>query len=100
MAKGAPVVLSVDVVKRSGERPTEQYERAKLERSLYATLRSVRTPDGQATDTLRAVCDVVEQWVSAHTEITSADIRRQAAVALHTLHPDAAFLYKHHKMIL
>lgn len=90
----------VDIVKRGGERPTEQYERAKLEKSLRAALRSVRTPEGQSDDTARAVCDIVEQWLDERAEVTSHDLRRQAVIALTSLHPEAAFIYQQHKMII
>lgn len=93
-------MLAVDVVKRSGQRPSENFERSKLERSIRATLLSVRTPDGQAEDTARRVTDIVEQWLAQHTEVTSYDIRLQASSALEQHHPDAAYLYKHHKVIM
>lgn len=93
-------MLAVDVVKRGGERPTEAFERAKLERSIRAALLSVRAPDGQAEDTARRVTDIVEQWLADHTEVTSVDVRLRASSALETLHPDAAYLYKHHKVIM
>lgn len=92
-------MLAVDVVKRDGTRPTEQYERAKLERSIRAALQSLNTPSGQADDTSRVVCDIVEQWLSERAEVTSSDIRRQAALALTTFHPDGAFIYQRHKVM-
>lgn len=90
----------IDIVKRGGKRPTESFERAKLERSIRAALRSVKTPDGQAEDTARVVCDIVEQWLESRHEVTSDDLRRQATRALSPFHPDAAFLYKNFKIIL
>ena len=93
-------MLAVDVIKRGGQRPSESFERAKLERSIRAALLSVRTPDGQAEDTARRVTDIVEQWISAHSEVTSVDVRLRASDALAQLHPDAAYLYKHHKVIM
>lgn len=92
-------MLSVDIVKRDGTRPTEAYERAKLERSIRAALQSLNTPSGQADDTCRAVCDIVEQWLSERSEVTSHDLRRQAANALATFHPDGAFIYQRHKVM-
>lgn len=93
-------MLSVDVVKRNGTRPIEPFERAKLERSIRAAMHSVKTPVGQTEDTAKAVCDIVEQWLASRQEVTSADLRHQATLALQPLHPEAAFLYKHHKAIL
>lgn len=91
---------AIDVIKQGGKRPTETFERTKLERSIRAAMQSVRTPDGQTTDTARAVCDVVEQWLQSRPVITSADLRRQAVITLETLHPEAAIIYKHYKVII
>lgn len=90
----------IDVVKRGGRRPSERFDRNKLHASIYAACRSVRSLDGLANDTARKVCDLVIIWTDNKSEITSADIRRQAAKALETYHPDAAYLYKHHKVII
>lgn len=92
-------MLAVDVVKNDGKRPTERYERAKLERSIRATLHSLNTPEGQAGDTARAVCDVVEQWLEQRAEVTSRDLRQQTVIALTPLHPEAAFMYERHNSI-
>lgn len=90
----------IDIVKRGGRRPTESYERAKLERSIRAALRSVKTPDGQSEDTARAVCDIVDQWLESRREVTSDDLRRKATDALNPFHPEAAFIYKNFKIIM
>lgn len=71
----------IDVVKRGGKRPTERFDRDKLHASVYAACRSVRSLDG-SVDTARKVCDLVIIWTDNKSEITSADIRRQAAKAL------------------
>ncbi len=92
--------MVADIVKRGGKRPTENYERAKLERSIRSALRSLKTPDGQTNDTARAVCDLVEQWLQNQHEVTSEDLRRKANDALAPLHPEAAFIYKNFKIIL
>ncbi len=94
------MALAVDVVKRGGKRPTEQFNRDKLHASIYAACLSVRSLDGLAHDTATKVCDIVVAWTDNKPEITSADIRRQASKALETFHPDAAYLYKHHKRIM
>ncbi len=94
------MALAVDVVKRSGKRPPEQLNRDKLHASIYATCLSVRSLDGHAKDTADHVCNIVLSWTDNKPEITSADIRQQAARALEKVHPDAAYLYKHHKQII
>ncbi len=91
---------SVDVVKRGGKRPTEAYSRKKLEASVYAACLSVRSLDGHAKQTAAQVADTIEAWMKNKSEITSTDIRRQASKALSKLHPDAAYLYQHHRVIL
>ena len=92
--------LAVDVVKRRGQRKTEQFDPDKLHASVYAACLSVKSLDGLAHDTADRVCDAVILWTTNKTEVTSADIRRQAAKALETFHPDAAYLYQHHKVIM
>ena len=89
-----------DIVKHGGKRKTEAYSREKLSKSILITLRSLKTPDGQAEDTAKTVCDSVEHWLTNLPEVTSDDLRRKAAAALEPLHPDAALLYKHHKIIM
>ena len=94
------MALAVDVVKRSGKRPPEQLSRDKLHTSIYATCLSVRSLDGHAKDTADHVCNIVLSLADNKSEVTSADIRGAAASALETVHPDAAYLYKHHKQII
>lgn len=92
--------LAVDIVKRSGKRPTEQFNTSKLHSSVYAACLSVRSPEGHAHQTATDVCSLVEVWCANKAEVTSADIRRQAAKALEIFHPEAAYLYQHHRVIL
>lgn len=92
--------LAVDVVKRGGKRPTEQFDSDKLHRSLKAACLSVRTPEGHATDAAAAVCDIIIAWCDDKTEITTADIRHKAAASLATFQPEAAYIYEHHKVIM
>ncbi len=91
---------AIDVVKRKGKRHTEPFVRDKLHASIYAACLSVRSPEGQAKQLAAHVCDVVILWTANKPVITSADIRRQAAKALATHHPEAAYLYQHHRVIL
>lgn len=91
---------AIDVVKRTKKRGTEPFSRDKLHASIYATCRSVRSLDGLADDTARKVCDIVITWTNNKSEITSNDIRREAAKALQIYHPDAAYLYKHYNVII
>lgn len=91
---------AIDVVKRRGKRPTEAFDQKKLYLSIRSACLSVRSLDGQAHDTANKVCGYVVVWCEDKSEITSADIRRQATRALETFHPEAAYIYQHHNVIL
>ncbi len=92
--------LAIDVVKRRGKRPTERFDGKKLYRSIHAACLSVKTPLGHADDTASKVCDYVIAWCDNKPEVTSNDIRRQAAKALERFHPDAAYIYQNHNVIM
>lgn len=92
--------LAVDIVKREGRRPTESFERDKLHASILAACLSVRTPEGQADNVAHAVCDAVMSWLEQRPEVTSQDIRRIAGRHLKRYHPDAAYLYEQHRIVI
>jgi transcriptional regulator NrdR family protein len=91
---------SAVIIKRRGERPSEAFERGKLHTSVLAACLSVRTPEGHAEATAEAVCEAVVDWLSRKPEVTSDDLRRKATEALTAFHPDAAYLYKHHRLVI
>jgi len=90
----------IDIFKSEGKRPTESYDRDKLHASVLAACLSVRSPEGEAEMTARKVCDMVEKWLSSKPEVTSGDLRRKAGETLEVHHPEAAFLYKHHRLVM
>lgn len=90
----------IDIVKRGGRRPSERFERPKLYASVYAACLSVQAPEGEARRVADTVCDDVNVWCNTKPEVTSADLRRIAAAHLDAFHPEAAYLYKHHKLVL
>ena len=90
----------IDVVKRSGERPTDRSNREKLHASVLAACLSVRSPHGEAETAAGNVCDAVIIWCGSKREVTSNDLRRKAAEHLERIHPEAAYLYKHHRLVL
>ena len=90
----------IDIVKSEGKRPSEAYVRDKLHASILAACLSVRSPEGEAEMTAKKVCLAVELWLATKPEVTSADLRRKASEALEKLHPEAAFLYKHHRLVM
>ena len=93
-------MLSIDIVKREGRRPTESFQRDKLHASIRAACLSVRTPEGEAEMTASNVCDAVILWLETKPEVTSADVRRKATETLESYHPEAAYLYKHHRLVM
>jgi hypothetical protein len=61
---------------------------------------SVRSPEGEAESTAALVTDAVVLWVESKPAITSHDLRRLASAHLERYHPEAAYLYKHHRLII
>ncbi len=92
--------LAVDVVKRSGKRPTEKFDRDKLLHSVRAACLSVRTPEGEAESTAANVTHAVVLWIDTKPAVTSHDIRRLASQHLRRYHPEAAYLYQNHRTII
>jgi transcriptional regulator NrdR family protein len=91
---------TIDIIKRGGHRQTEPFERAKLYASIRAACLSVRSPEGVAENTADNVCDAVILWLRTKPEVTSADLRRKATETLESFHPEAAYLYKHHRLVI
>lgn len=90
----------VDVIKHEGRRPNEQFDRQKLHSSIRAACLSVRSPEGEAELSAHKICDMVLAWCKTRPEVTSADVRRVAAHHLDSIHPEAAYIYKHHQLVL
>lgn len=94
------MALAVDVVKRSGRRPTESFDADKLLRSIRAACLSVRSPEGEAESTAGIVTNAVIIWVASKPAVTSHDLRRLASAHLQRYHPEAAYFYQHHRTII
>lgn len=90
----------IDIVKRGGKRPSERFDRTKLHSSIRAACLSVRSPEGEAEITASNVCNAVIIWLETKPEVTSSDLRRKATETLETFHPEAAYLYKHHRLVI
>lgn len=91
---------AVTIIKRDGERHSEDFQRKKLHASILAACLSVRSPEGEAETIASNVCDEVAIWLAAKPEVTSADLRRKATETLQSFHPEAAYLYKHHRLVM
>jgi len=92
--------LSVDIIKRGGDRQSEQFLRKKLHASIVSACLSVRTPEGQAEAIAHAVCESVIAWLQQRPEVTSQDIRIVAAKHLRVHHPEASYLYEQHHITI
>ncbi|HEX6462154.1 MAG TPA: hypothetical protein VFZ58_02660 [Candidatus Saccharimonadales bacterium] len=79
---------------------SEPYNEQKLFASIYASCLSVRTPIGSAEMIAQKVCRALTPWLAKKPEITSADIRRKTSEHLAAYHPEAAYIYKNHRMML
>lgn len=91
---------TIHIIKRDGARSTEQFNKTKLHSSIQAACLSVRSPEGEAEMIATKVCDAVLHWLSTRSEVTSNDIRRKATETLSIHHPEAAYLYKHHRLVI
>jgi len=92
--------LAVDIVKRGNKRRSEAFDCAKLRRSIMATCHSLKTPEGQSHMIADAVCSHVIDWLENRPEVTSDDLRLVAARHLKIHHPEAAYIYEQHHMII
>lgn len=92
--------MGAHVIKRGGQRPSETFTPQKLHASIVAACLSVRSPEGEAEVIAHSVCSSIEEWLSLRPEVTSDDLRRKASEALAMLHPEAAYLYKHHQLVM
>lgn len=92
--------MDTAMVVKLGSRPSELFDYSKLFQSVQAACLSVRTPEGEAETTTHKVCSAVLEWLKGHPEVTSSDLRRKASEALETHHPEAAYLYKHHRLVI
>jgi len=88
------------VVKNSHNRHPEPFNREKLHRSIVSACLSSGAPAGNAEHIARRVVDSVLAWLESRPEVTSNDVRRVAAGSLKTYHPDASYLYEHHRSTL
>lgn len=91
---------SIHIIKRDGQRMSERFDRDKLYGSIRAACLSVRSPEGEAEMIAKKVCDAVIAWLQLRPEVTSSDLRRKATETLQVHHPEAAYLYKHHRLVI
>lgn len=85
------------IVKRAGH--SEPFDERKLYASIFAAAIAVREPVGSAELIAKEVTSQVGAWLESKHEVTSHDIRVQAARHLTVINPDAGFQYLHHRVI-
>ena len=100
MAVSEPQRPVVHIIKTGARRHPEVYQPEKLHKSIVSACLSSSAPSGHAESIARRVVDEVEDWLQDRPEITSNDLRRIAAKKLRTYHPNASYLYEHHRSTL
>lgn len=88
------------VLKNGRHRHIEEFNRQKLHKSLVVASLSSGAPAGHAESMARRVTDEVVEWLEHRPEVTTNDLRRISAKYLKTYHPDASYLYEHHRSTL
>ena len=88
------------VVKVGSKRHPEAFNREKLHKSIVGACLSSGAPTGHSENTARRVVSEVVTWLENRPEVTSNDLRRVAAHRLKIYHPDASYLYEHHRSTL
>ncbi len=89
---------SVNVIKNNNKH--EPFDAVKLHTSIYHAMLRLKNPDGSAHDTARHVVEMTIAWIDDKPEVTSKNLRTQAAKFLSKYNQEAAYLYKHHKHII
>ncbi len=97
MQPGGPIT---HVIKTRPHHHPEPFNDEKLHKSIVSACLSSGAPTGYAESIARRVVEEVKQWLEDRPEVTSADIRRITAKHLRTYHPDASYLYEHHRSIV
>lgn len=88
------------VVKNGRHRHGEPFDVEKLRKSLAAACLSSGAPAGHADAMADGAVKEVLQWLEKRPEVTTNDLRRIASKYLKTHHPDASYLYEHHRSTL
>ncbi|HEU5187406.1 MAG TPA: hypothetical protein VFT87_02790 [Candidatus Saccharimonadales bacterium] len=78
---------------------SEPFDERKLFTSIYAACLSVGKYAGEAEVTAERICHDLAPWLHTKLEVTSADVRTQAAKFLQRYNPDAAYMYSRHRII-
>ncbi len=91
--------MNAYVVKQNSH-DSEVFDPLKLHTSIVNACMAVRAFEGEAHNAAQHVCRAVIDWLEAKTEVTSEDIRRVAAQQLTIYHPEAAYMYEQHNVMV
>lgn len=91
---------AIHVIKNGSHHKAQEFDREKLHKSIVSACLGTGAPTGHAESIARRTVDEVMTWLESRPEVTSNDIRRVTARALKTYHPDASYLYEHHRSIV
>lgn len=89
--------LDNHIVKRAGH--TEPYDERKLYASVYASCLALRETQATSEMIAEKVVSEINEWLDKKHEVTSHDIRTHAAQHMKAYHPDAAWLFLHHRNV-
>lgn len=90
--------IATHIIKRSPG-VSEPFDERKLFTSIFTACLSVSKHAGEAEITAERICRDLTPWLKTKVEVTSTDVRLQAAKFLNQYNPDAAYVYAHHRII-
>lgn len=85
------------VVKRRGH--TESFDERKLYASIFHACITLRVPQSEAELVAQKLTDDVKAWLADKEEVTSNDIFREATKHFEVYNPEAAYIYKHFRIV-
>jgi len=92
--------VTAHIVSTRPPRRVTAFDPAKLHTSIVGVCLSAGAPTGSAENIARRVVEEVSLWLETRPEVTTADLRRVVGRALKPYHPDASYLYEHHRSTL
>jgi|JI6StandDraft_1071083.scaffolds.fasta_scaffold00752_22 transcriptional regulator NrdR family protein len=79
---------------------TSSFSSDSLAHSLNNACLAVGLSDGVIQDAVTRVCHSVSQWLLQKDEVTSDDVRRQAAAALSVVSAEAGYIYENENAMI
>lgn len=83
------------IVKRRGH--TEPFDARKLYASIYAACRSVEMKEPEAEQIAEKISREIEKEILKAKAVSSDHIFKLAANLLKAHHPEASYMYRHHR---